>query len=86
MNRGIGLMGVVASPDGGEILRRGIQTTEHSARELGEALAELMIEEGALRIIGGDTDTDAAASILGMLTTEADWSEEDEWDEDDFQL
>ncbi|HEX9639942.1 MAG TPA: hypothetical protein VGB13_01365 [Candidatus Krumholzibacteria bacterium] len=86
MNRGIGLMGVVASPDGSEILRRGIQTTEHSAQELGEALAELMIDEGALRIIGGESDASPAASIVGVLTTDADWSEQDEWDEEDWEL
>jgi len=74
---GLALMGLVTSPDGASVLRKGIQTDEHGPQELGETLAELLLDAGARRILDEDEDGPAVDDIAGAIASEAEWAEED---------
>lgn len=71
--RGLALIGMVASADGMDLLRQGLQVDSGPADQLGDALAEAMIEDGARQLLHGD-DEDSLGEIPGaLLAGDADW-------------
>ncbi len=60
------VMGLVASPDGSQILRRGIQAAATDPEAIGETLAELLLEQGAGDLLEG-LDGGDAGSISGLF-------------------
>ena len=71
------ILGLVASPDGDQVLRRGIQARLENAADIGEALADLMREEGAGELLGIAAPTDTGAALVGLLTELVDYEELD---------
>ena len=49
----IHVMGIVTSPDGREMVRSEQRGLRRNARQVGETLAQTLIERGALKILGG---------------------------------
>lgn len=69
------ILGLVASPDGERVLRRGVQAELDDPRDLGCALAELLMENGATDILGLDQTRDEP--FAGLLADATDWDDID---------
>jgi hydroxymethylbilane synthase len=71
--RGLNLIGLVASPDGMDLLRQGLRAESGPADQLGDALAEAMLESGARQLLHGDDEAIATEIPGALLANEADW-------------
>lgn len=71
------ILGLVASPDGSQVLRRGIQARLESAADIGDALADLLCEEGAEDLLGILPEDGDGAGLAGLLTELVDYEELD---------
>ena len=76
--RGVTLVGLVASPDGMDLLRQGLMAEDDAVDLLGDTLAQSMIESGALRVLRGEDEDEDGGDIPGaLLGGDADWEDLD---------
>ena len=71
--RGLALIGLVASSDGQDMLRQGLRAESGPADQLGDALAEAMLEDGARHLLRGDDERPETEIPGALLANEADW-------------
>jgi hydroxymethylbilane synthase len=72
------LLGLVASADGMQLIRKGIQADAEDPRAVGETLADLLLDEGAHLLLhagDGDVQDEIATEMAGLLMGASEWDD-----------